>query len=163
VKFEKITTTFLRAITRDFAGDPQEARPKAPLEINVVLGGLENAESVLHTAASFATGLHAKLTIHFPRVVPYPLPLKSPPVSVELVERNLLELSARQAIETSANVYFCRDRSDTIREILKPGSLVILNVKRQWLGSFEKTLSRRLLRDGHRVVVVNAPKIPIKK
>ena len=129
-----------------------------PIEINVVLDGLENAAGVLELATGLARGIHAKLAVHFAQVVPYPLPLKSPPVPVEIAEKNLLDLASKQPVETSANIYLCRDRSETIRHALKPESIVIFALPHRWWRSFERTLAKQLIRDGHRVITLPAQK-----
>lgn len=127
-----------------------------PVEVNVVLGALENTGGILDLAAGLARGIHASLTVHFAQVVPYPLPLKSPPVPVELAERSLLDAASAQAVETSARVYLCRDRMEAIRNALKPESIVILSAKRRWWRTFESRLAQLLIRDGHRVILLAA-------
>jgi hypothetical protein len=159
VTIEPITTPPGGPLAGVRAGTPPEWRCEEPLEINVVLGDLESAAPLLDYAASLATGIRARLTIHFPKVVPYPLPLKSPPVAAEFLERTLLDLSTRQAMSTSATLYLCRDRSDAIRQVLRPESLVILRAGSWWRKTFEKKLAKRLIRDGHRVVLLHTPRI----
>ncbi|MEQ1948166.1 MAG: hypothetical protein ABL995_13310 [Bryobacteraceae bacterium] len=148
----------------DLAGSttPREGTPDSPLEIQILLNRLDDAHSLVDVAANLASGMHAKLVAHFAQVVPYPLPLKSPPVPVELVARILKEqvlddLWDRQFTGTSATLYLCRDRAETLREALKPESLVVMGTKRRWWRTSEERLARQLTRDGHRVLLVRVP------
>jgi len=139
-------------------GLPVAAPLDVRLELNVVLGELKHAPGILDLAASLASGLNARLNVHFAQVVPYTLPLRFPPVPVEFTERSLLELAARHTVDTRANVYLCRDRSETIRQVLKPESFVMVSVERHWWPTFEERLAKLLIQDGHRVLTVNVPK-----
>ncbi|MEQ1886608.1 MAG: hypothetical protein ABL967_16205 [Bryobacteraceae bacterium] len=137
--------------------EPREGTPDAPIEIQILLNRLEDARTLVGAAANLACGMHAMLVAHFAQVVPYPLPLKSPPVSVDLVEQVLIDLSGQQPIDTTSTLYLCRDRSETLRDALKPESLVIMGTKRRWWRTSEERLARQLTRDGHRVLVIPVP------
>ena len=53
-------------------------------------------------------------------------------------------------METTIEIYMCRDGNETIRKLLYPDSLVVI-------GGSNKKLTRALRSDGHRVVLVNPP------
>ena len=115
---------------------------------------------MLFRSAGLASGMHAKLAVHLAQVVPYPLPIKSPPVPTEILEESLTELSNRQPLDTSATLYLCRDKTDAIRGALKPESLVVISTRRRWWRTSEERLARRLMQDGHRVLLIQAPARP---
>ena len=46
-----------------------------------------------------------------PQIVPYPLPLSSPPVLVDFNERRLRVIASNCRVETRVSIYLCRDRS----------------------------------------------------
>jgi hypothetical protein len=126
------------------------------LEVNVVYTRLPGAAVTLHTASGLARGLGARVTVHVPQVIPYPLELKAPPVSVPFAEQQLLALVGEQPVETSIQMYLCRDLTETIRRVLKPDSVVVIGGRKRWWPTPEKKLAAILRRDGHRVILTHA-------
>ena len=110
----------------------------------------------LHTASGLARGLGARVTVHVPQVIPYPLELKAPPVSVAFAEQQLLALAGDQPVETNIQMYLCRDLTETIRRVLKPDSVVVIGGRKRWWPTPEKKLAAILRRDGHRVIFTHA-------
>jgi len=122
----------------------------------VVYTRLPGAAVTLHTASGLARGLGARVTVHVPQVIPYPLELKAPPVSVPFAEQQLLALVGEQPVETSIQMYLCRDLTETIRRVLKPDSVVVIGGRKRWWPTPEKKLAAILRRDGHRVILTHA-------
>jgi hypothetical protein len=133
---------------------PEVLRPE--LEVNVVYTRLPGAAKTLHTASGLARGLGARVTVHVPQVIPYPLELKAPPVSVQFAEKLLLAIAGDQPVETNIQMYLCRDLTETIRRVLKPDSVVVIGGRKRWWPTPEKKLAAILRRDGHRVILTHA-------
>ena len=57
------------------------------LNLDVVFTSLEPTLAALKKAADLASRLNARITLVVPQVVPYPLPLKTPPVLIDFNER----------------------------------------------------------------------------
>jgi hypothetical protein len=133
---------------------PEVLRPE--LEVNVVYTRLPGAAKTLHTASGLARGLGARVTVHVPQVIPYPLELKAPPVSIAFAEQQLLALAGEQPVETNIQMYLCRDLTETIRRVLKPDSVVVIGGRKRWWPTPEKKLAAILRRDGHRVILTHA-------
>jgi hypothetical protein len=133
---------------------PEVLRPE--LEVNVVYTRIPGAAKTLHTASGLARGLGARVTVHVPQVIPYPLELKAPPVSVQFAEQQLLALAGEQPVETNIQMYLCRDLTETIRRVLKPDSVVVIGGRKRWWPTPEKKLAAILRRDGHRVILTHA-------
>lgn len=123
------------------------------LEINVVYMRLPTSAKTLDAATSLARGLSARVTVHMAQVIPYPLPLQSPPVSVKFAEEQLLTLTSRQTVETNIQLYLCRDLTETIRRVLKPHSVVIVGGPKRWWPTRESRLAAILRRDGHHILL----------
>jgi hypothetical protein len=87
-----------------------------------------------------------------PQLVPYPLPLESPPVLVEFSEKRFRVVAAESLVETSVQIYLCRDRFQTLRSFLKRGSIVILGGPKRWWPTKDETLARRLRHSGYEVI-----------
>jgi hypothetical protein len=124
----------------------------ATLDLEVIFTDLTRTRATLAAATQYARDLGAQITILDAQVVPYPLPLDRPPVPVEFTERALRSLAAEQPIDTFVELYLCRDRNDTIRQVLKPESMVVIPGRTRWWPTAENRLAKLLQRDGHRVV-----------
>jgi len=123
------------------------------LEVNVVYTRLPGAAKSLDIASGLARGLGARVTVHVAQVIPYPLELKSPQVPVQFAEQQLLAMAGEQVVETSIRIYLCRDLTETIRQVLKRDSVVIVGGQKRWWPTRENKLAAALRRDGHRVIL----------
>jgi hypothetical protein len=106
----------------------------------------------LSRASALADHLNAHISLLVPQVVPYPLPLESPPVLLDFSEPWLREIAAQSPVETSVRIYLCRDRVETLQSVLRPGSLVVIGGRKRWWPTREKSLARTLRHSGHEVV-----------
>jgi hypothetical protein len=126
------------------------------LEVNVVYTRLPGTAKTLNAATGLARGLGARVTVHLAQVIPYPLPLKSPPVSIQFAENQLVALAGEQLVETRMQMYLCRDLTQTIRRVLKPDSVVVIAGRKRWWPTREQRLAGILRRDGHHVILTHA-------
>jgi hypothetical protein len=118
--------------------------------VNATLEALKQAGELLgHQAAS----LGGRITLIVPQIVPYPMPLASPPVLVDFNERRLRVIAGNCRVETRVSIYLCRDALETLRSVLKPRSLVIVGSRKRWWPTAEKRLAAKLRHFGHEVVV----------
>ena len=125
------------------------------LDIHVIFTNMADTQATLKTASALAHDLGARITILAAQVVPYPLPLGSPPVPIEFTERALGLMACEQEVETAIKVYLCRDQRQTIRQILKPESVVVIGGRKRWWPTAGQSLARILKQDGHHVVLVD--------
>ncbi len=125
------------------------------LNISVVFTSVEATLGALKEAGSLASCLGGHITLIVPQVVPYPLPLTSPPVLVDFNERRLRVLASGCRVETRVSIYLCRDAFETLTSVLKPHSLVVVGRRKTWWPwpSAEKRLASQLRHAGHEVVV----------
>ncbi|HTW63922.1 MAG TPA: hypothetical protein VME17_04860 [Bryobacteraceae bacterium] len=129
----------------------QDAESK--LEISVVFSSLEGTLAALKEAGSLASALGGRITLIVPQVVPYPLPLTSPPVLVDFNERRLRVIAGGCRVETRVTVYLCRDAFSTLKSVLKPHSMVVIGSRKRWWPTPEKRLAARLRRAGYEIVL----------
>jgi len=129
-----------------------EAEPR--LNINVVSTSVEATLLALRKAADLANRLAARITLVVPQVVPYPLPLASPPVLLDWNERRFRVIAEDGQVETTVQIYLCRDRVQTLCALLKPCSVVVLGGRKGWWPTAETRLARKLRRVGHEVIFV---------
>ena len=124
-----------------------------PLEITVVFTNTRATLTALRTAAGLAASLAARITLLAPQVVPFPLPLSSPPVSLQWSRRRFHELVAGQPVETNVDICLCRDATEFLLGALKPRSIVVIGGRKRWWPTAENTLANQLCAEGHEVVL----------
>ena len=113
---------------------------------------MESTLAALKEAGNLANSLGARITLVVPQVVPYPLPLETPPVLVEFNENRFRVMASESPVETSVQIYLCRDRFETLTSVLKPGSIVVLGGPKRWWPTKDELLARRLRRAGYEVI-----------
>jgi len=130
---------------------PEESDSK--FEISVVFTSVDATLAALKEAGNLAESLGARITLIVPQIVPYPLPLTSPPVLVDFNERRLRVIASHCCVETRVSIYLCRDPLETLTSVLRPGSLVVVGTRKRWWPTAEKRLAAKLRRTGYEVVV----------
>jgi len=139
---------------------PAIAHPERPaatesdlkLNIAVVFTSVAATLAALKEAGTLASSFWARITLVVPQVVPYPLPLESPPVLVEFNENRFRQIAAQSPVETTVEIYLCRDPVATLMEVLTPSSLIVIGGRRRWWPTRERSLVRRLRKAGHEVI-----------
>jgi hypothetical protein len=147
-------TLTIEKILAPATGHP--SRPVAPeteqkLNINVVFTSIEATLAALKEAGALANSLGARIKLVVPQEVPYPLPLDSPPVLVEFNENRFRVMASESPVETSVQIYLCRDRLETLTSVLAPGSIVVLGGRKRWWPTKDELLARQLRRAGYEV------------
>ena len=122
------------------------------LDVAVVFTSADATAAALRKAGALADSLNARIKLVAPQVVPYPLPLESPPVLLDFSEHRLREIALESPVETTIQIYLCRDAWDALKTVLAPHSLVVIGGKRRWWRTREESLARKLRRAGHEVV-----------
>ena len=122
------------------------------LNIAVVFTAVETTLAALKEAGALAESLGAQITLLVPQVVPYPLPLESPPVLVNFNEKRFHVIASQSPVKTKVCIYLCRDRLETIKSVLRPGSIVVIGGRKRWWPTSEERLARKLRKAGHEVI-----------
>jgi hypothetical protein len=141
---------------------PQVGHPTRPvgevadqkLNIAVVFTSVESTLAALKEAGNLANSLGARITLVVPQVVPYPLPLETPPVLVEFSEHRFRVIASESPVETSVQIYLCRDRLEMLLATLCPNSLVVIGGRKKWWPTTERLTARRLRQAGHKVIFI---------
>jgi hypothetical protein len=123
------------------------------LNISVIFTSVEATLAALKKASSLASSLGARITLLVPQVVPYPLPLESPPVLLEWNEKRFEVIALESRVETVVRLYLCRDSLQALTGALSPKSLVVIGGrKRGWPFTRERRLAAKLRRLGHEII-----------
>jgi len=128
------------------------------LEVNVVFTEPEATAAALTAAESFARGLGAYIRVRAAIVVPMRLPLDQSPVSLHFMEERLRDLVGQPqsgGSEVTVHLYLCRDWIETLLEVLKPNSLVVIGSRNLWWPTAAGRMAKTLRGKGHRVAVVD--------
>jgi len=129
-----------------------------PLEVNVIFTEWQSTSAASRAAESFARGLGACIRLRAPIVVPMPLPLDQPPVSIHFMEQRLRDLIGQpdpDGPDVAVDLYVCRDWLGTLLQELKPNSLVVMGGREHWWPTRASRMARALGANGHRVAFVN--------
>jgi hypothetical protein len=122
------------------------------LDVAVVFTSADATIAALKKAGALASRLSARILLLVPQIVPYPLPLESPPVLIDFSKKRFQTSATESPVETIVRVFLCRDRLETLSKVLKPHSLVVVGGRRRWWPTAEERLAIRLRRAGHEVV-----------
>ena len=137
---------------------PEIAHPERAFEVVVMFTDVPGTLRALKTAAELAHNLCGRIRLLALQVVPYSLPLDSPPVSGKFNERRFQTLvshgSAPVPIDTRVEICLCRDRAMAICQALQPEALVVMGAPRSWWPTAERALAKKLRRRGHHVILV---------
>ena len=133
----------------------QTTEPK--LNISVIFTSVEGTLVALKEAGNLADRLGAKITLVVTQIVPYPLPLTSPPVLLDWSERRFRTIAEDSKVETRVNLYLCRDRVEMLKTALRPSSVVVLGGRKRWWPTSEGRLANVLRRAGHEVIFAALP------
>jgi hypothetical protein len=130
-------------------------REDSRLDIAVVFTSVESTLAALRHASSLSHSLAGRITLLVPQIVPYTLPLTSPPVLIDWNERRFRVIAEASPVDITVRLYLCRDRDETLKQVPSRRSLVVLGGPRRWWRfTAEKRLARKLRRSGHEVVFI---------
>jgi hypothetical protein len=131
---------------------PPKEGTESRLNVAVVFTSVDCTLAALRKAGALARRLSGRITLLVPQVVPYPLPLNSPPVLVDWNDKRFRVIASESSVETTVCIYLCRDRLETLTPVLSPHSLVVVGGRARWWPTAEKRLARQLRRAGHEVI-----------
>lgn len=126
------------------------------LHITVVFTDVSQTRYALHAALKLAADLQASFEIVATRVVPYPLPLDRPPVSLEFTEKQISELLISAHVKATVRIHDCRDAGVALTNLLSTGSIVVMGSRKGLWPNREARLARRLRKAGHEVILAAA-------
>jgi hypothetical protein len=125
---------------------------QATLEVVVLHTKMSETLHALKAAARLAEDLSGRIRLLVLEVVPYPLPLHQPDVSVPYTQRRFRTLAENASIETTVDIHLVRDPQKVLDSVLEPHSIVVMGARRSWWPAANRRMARRLERAGHQVV-----------
>jgi hypothetical protein len=125
------------------------------LEITVIFTSAEATVAAIDRTAALLNGLKGRISLVAAQSVPYPLPLESPSVLLDFIQRQLIEVASESPVETTVHLYLCRRRLETLASVLKPGSVAVLGGRGRWWPTREKRLARGLKQYGIQAILLD--------
>jgi hypothetical protein len=150
-----------RETVRAEAASPPEllaAEAARKLEVSVLFTTPESTIAAVRRAATLLDGLEGRISLIDVQTVPYPLSFETPPVALDFSKQRLLAIAGKIELEIAIYVYLSRFRWETLAQVLRPGSVIVMGCPTNWWrGWWEKKLARRLQRAGHTIILVEHP------
>jgi hypothetical protein len=105
--------------------------------------------AALQKADQLLLKLDATIRLISVRVVPFPLALGSPPVSIRFMQLAVRDLATRHS--ASAELYLTREPATIWESRLRPNSLIVIATPKRFWRTPQEKLARALRRKGHDV------------
>jgi hypothetical protein len=153
VEDEAMLLAFNRPLNPAAAVPETAAREtESRLNITVIFTSVDATVAALQKAGTLAESLSARITLIVPQIVPYPLPLTSPPVLLDFQENRFRQIASESPVDITVQLYLCRDGIETVKKVLQPHSLIVVGGKKRMWPTFSKKLAGKLRRAGHEVI-----------
>src|SRR5262245_20254046 len=105
------------------------------MEVNVIYTNPAGTLAALAAVGHLAQNLRARIRLLAPVAVPVQLPLERSSVPYATLEKELWDLASKGVhgpVDTSVQLYLCRDKLETLGQVLRPNSLVVIGGKHWW-------------------------------
>ncbi len=137
-----------------FQPGPDQGSSDIQIVVHVIYTSLAGTLAALEAAETLSRQLRARITLLAALPVSYRLPVTRPSVSLQFLERRLVKLAKSRPVQTSIQIYVCRDRANCLIQALSAKSLVVLGTRKRWWPTNDALLARRLQGAGHQMVLV---------
>ncbi len=125
------------------------------LEVVVPYASPEMTAKVLERAGTLSAGLNVILKLVAVYVAPYPTELRCPAAMEQHLTARLTELAERASLPACVHIVVARERVEGLRQVLRPGSAVLLGSRKRLWRTREEKLARELTRQGHHVSLIH--------
>lgn len=132
---------------------PDEGRN---LQALVLFTDVPGTLDALRYAASLPHAERAPIRLLVPQVVPYPLPLHQPAIQSSLLTRRFRTIAEQAKVETTVDIFLCRDPWEAIHQALATPYLVVIGNRRRWWPTREERIAKRLRAEGHFVLLTQS-------
>ncbi len=132
---------------------PREA---GSLPIVIPCSSSELSQAAMKVVADLSRHLRISTTLIAVQIVPYTLPLDSPPVSSAFYRRRLEEVVSACPVPVRIELLLARDRETALKQFLSCPSLILIVSRKEhwWRKTAEEQLASALRRARHTVALV---------
>src|SRR5436190_281954 len=135
----------------DLAGDTFAGE----IELVVPFTEPETTRAVLEKVVALTAGLHARISLVAIHSMPYPSTFSCPTATHAFLVDQLVDLASRCALPVASQVVLARSREDGFRHALTSDATVVLGTHRHFWRTDEERLAKRLVSDGHKVILLH--------
>jgi len=128
--------------------------PSHELSVLVPYTTTDLTRAAFSAVVAFTRNLGAHVSLLAVQVVPFPLPLDRPAISMSFFEQELDAVARSIEVPVDAHVIIARDRELALDRGIAPGSLVVLATRKRWWPTAQTKLARLLARTGHSVALL---------
>jgi hypothetical protein len=107
----------------------------------------------LREAEALASKLPSRIRVLRMLVVPFPLDLRNPPFSLDILREQTRQV-ARGIAAAEMVLFLTRDPEGSLLKTLRPGSIVVIASKKRWWRTAQERLQKICERHGHQVALV---------
>ena len=150
--WEKNIHTPMRTPSRPSSAPGTGQGARRPLEITVLHTDARETAKALQKVAGLAHDLSAEIRLLVLQVVPYPLPIEAPDVSIDFTRKSLMETIPALDVAIRVDIRVGRDTNVMLDSAFAPASLILAGSRRRWWPTPENRMAKRLRRLGHHVI-----------
>jgi len=135
--------------------NPDKEETPGRLRIHVLYTNPGDTRAALNTAVEMADDLQTEIALIVSQIVPFQLPIDSPPVPLEFASEQIRRLAESAHTELKGYIFLCRNPIETLLKELPPHALVVIGVRARWPFGKSKRLAKALRRNGHEVILAS--------
>ena len=139
----------------DVTTNAQLGNTRSGKMISVIFTSTSETLKALEKASELAKPLSADIAVIVVQVVPFPLSLDTPPISIETVLKGFEECTRQFPEKIRVFSYLCRDEMDGFKRALKSDRPVVIGTTKSLLPTREERLAQNLRHAGYEVILVN--------
>jgi len=135
--------------------NPDTQQTPGRLRIHVLFTNPGDTRAALNAAVEMAAGLETEIAVIVSQIVPFQLPIDSPPVPLEFASEQIRRLAESAHTELKGYIFLCRNPIEMLLQELPPHALVVIGVRPHWPFGKSKRLAKALRRNGHEVILAS--------
>ena len=128
--------------------------PNCSHSVVVLFTSANRTMKALESARSLANTLCLPIVVLATPVIPYALQLEEPHIPFDFTIRQFSKTAEQFPENIAVVAYRCRDRLETLKQVLPPDSPVLIGIRKRWWPTGDERLARDLGRAGYSVTVV---------
>jgi nucleotide-binding universal stress UspA family protein len=128
--------------------------PDCSRPVVVLFTSASRTLKALEPARRLAKTLGSPIVVLATPVIPYALQLEEPHIPFDFTIRQFTETAEQFPENIAVVAYRCRDRLETLKQVLSPDAPVLIGIRKRWCPTYDERLARDLGRAGYSVTIV---------
>lgn len=128
--------------------------PNCSRPVVVLFTSTSRTLKALEPARSLAKTLGSPIVVLATPVIPYALQLEEPHIPFDFTIGQFTKTAEQFPEHIAVVAYRCRDRLETLKQVLPPDSPVLIGIRKRWWPTCDEQLARKLGCAGYSVTLV---------